>query len=159
MENIIEENKVELEERVVFINRCSKATKGGRSMSFSALVVVGDRKGRVGIGYGKANETPDAIKKAINQAKLEMFEVKMYGSTIPYRVEQRFNGAKVVIIPASEGTGLIAGGGARAVLELAGVGDALSKSLGSNNVINVVRATAKALRNLKSYEHIKNKLK
>ena len=155
----MEEKKVELEERVVFINRCSKATKGGRSMSFSALVVVGDRQGRVGVGYGKANETPDAIRKAVNQAKSEIFEVPMHKLTIPYRVEQKFNGARVLIIPASPGTGLIAGGGVHAVLELAGISDVLSKSLGSNNMINVVYATIKALRNLKNYKYIKNKLK
>ncbi|HRG57203.1 MAG TPA: 30S ribosomal protein S5, partial [Lacunisphaera sp.] len=128
-------------EKVVFINRCAKVVKGGRRFSFSALSVVGDGKGNVGIGYGKANEVPDAIKKSTESAKKRMVSVKLKGSTIPHEVLGEFDGGKVFLRPASTGTGLIAGGGVRAVLEAAGVHNVLTKSMGSKNHIAVVHAT------------------
>lgn len=142
------------EERVIDINRSSKATKGGRRFSFSALIVVGDREGRVGFALGKANETADAIRKATEGAKRAMFSVKMKGRTIPHEVDTRFSGARVLMRPASPGTGVIAGGAMRAVLELAGVRDVLAKSMGSANSLNVIRATVKALQSLQSREEI-----
>lgn len=142
------------EERVIDINRSSKATKGGRRFSFSALIVVGDREGRVGFALGKANETADAIRKATEGAKRAMFSVKMKDRTIPHEVDTRFSGARVLMRPASPGTGVIAGGAMRAVLELAGVRDVLAKSMGSANSLNVIRATVKALQSLQSREEI-----
>lgn len=143
-------------EKVVFINRCAKVVKGGRRFSFSALSVVGDGKGNVGIGYGKANEVPDAIKKSTESAKKRMVSVKLKGSTIPHEVLGEFDGGKVFLRPASTGTGLIAGGGVRAVLEAAGVHNVLTKSMGSKNHIAVVHATLNGLRKLRLEEDFKS---
>ncbi len=145
-----EKNASEFEESVIHINRNSKATKGGRNMSFSALVIVGNRDGKVGYGFGKANEVADAIRKASEVAKKNVIEVSLHGVTLPHEVNVKYKGAKVLIKPASSGTGLIAGGGVRAVLELAGVKDVLAKSLGSANSINMVKATFAALKSLRS---------
>jgi small subunit ribosomal protein S5 len=142
-------------EKVVFINRCAKVVKGGRRFSFSALSVVGDGKGSVGIGYGKANEVPDAIKKSTESAKKRMVSVKLKGGTIPHEVLGAFDGGKVFLRPASNGTGLIAGGGVRAVLEAAGVHNVLTKSMGSKNHIAVVHATLNGLRKLRLEEDFK----
>lgn len=143
-----------IEERVIHVNRCSKVVKGGRRFSFSALVVVGDRERHVGYATGKANEVADAIRKATESAKRNMFAVTMKDRTIPHEIETRFSGARVFMRPASEGTGVIAGGGMRTVLELAGIRDVLAKSMGSTNALNVVRATVKALQSLQSREEI-----
>ncbi|MDI1247365.1 MAG: 30S ribosomal protein S5 [Lacunisphaera sp.] len=143
-------------EKVVFINRCAKVVKGGRRFSFSALSVVGDGKGRVGIGYGKANEVPDAIKKSTESAKKRMVSVKLKGSTIPHEVLGQYDGGKVFLRPASNGTGLIAGGGVRAVLEAAGVHNVLTKSMGSKNHIAVVHATLNGLLKLRLEEDFKS---
>ena len=142
-------------EKVVFINRCAKVVKGGRRFSFSALSVVGDGKGNVGIGYGKANEVPDAIKKSTESAKKRMVSVKLKGSSIPHEVLGEYDGGKVFLRPASNGTGLIAGGGVRAVLEAAGVHNVLTKSMGSKNHIAVVHATLNGLRKLRLEEDFK----
>ena len=142
-------------EKVVFINRCAKVVKGGRRFSFSALSVVGDGKGNVGIGYGKANEVPDAIKKSTESAKKRMVSVKLKGSTIPHEILGEYDGGKVFLRPASTGTGLIAGGGVRAVLEAAGVHNVLTKSMGSKNHIAVVHATLNGLRKLRLAEDFK----
>ncbi|MFT3869318.1 MAG: 30S ribosomal protein S5 [Nibricoccus sp.] len=142
-------------EKVVFINRCAKVVKGGRRFSFSALAVVGDRKGNIGIGYGKANEVPDAIKKSTEHAKKHLVNVKLKGDTIPHDVLGEYDGGRVLLKPASPGTGLIAGGGVRAVLEAAGVKNVLTKSMGSNNHIAVVHATLNGLRQLRLAEQIK----
>jgi len=141
-------------EKVVFVNRCAKVVKGGRRFSFAALVVVGDQKGNIGVGYGKANEVPDAIKKSTEHAKKRLVHVKLKGDTIPHDVFGQFDGGKVLLKPASPGTGLIAGGGVRAVLEAAGVKNVLTKSMGSNNHIAVVNATLDALRQLRLSEEI-----
>lgn len=144
--------KSEFEERVVHINRNSKVVKGGRRFSFGALVVVGDRKGRVGYGLGKAAEVAEAIRKAGEVAKRNLITVTMRGTTLPHDSISKYSGAQVLIRPASEGTGIIAGGPCRAVLELAGVRDVLAKSLGSNNHLNVTKATLKALGQLRTKE-------
>ena len=141
-------------EKVVFINRCAKVVKGGRRFSFAALAVVGDGKGKLGIGYGKANEVPDAIKKGTANAHKHMVNVKLKGDTIPHDVLGIYDGGKVLLKPASPGTGLIAGGGVRAVLEAAGVKNVLTKSMGSNNHIAVVHATLNGLLQLRLQEEI-----
>ena len=144
----------DLQERVVEINRVAKVVKGGRRFSFTAPVVVGDEKSVVGVGYGKANEVPLAIQKGVERAKKNLFSVPMKGNTITHQVTGVFGAGRVFLKPASEGTGVIAGGGVRAVLELAGIRDVLSKSLGSQNPINLVKATITALENLRRPEEV-----
>ena len=147
-------NDLELKDRLVAINRVTKVVKGGRRFRFAALVVVGDRKGRVGIGTGKANEVPDAIKKAVEDAKKTIFTVPVIGTTIPHEITGRYGAGSVYMRPAIEGTGVIAGGATRAILELAGISDILTKCLGSRTKINVVRATVDALQNLRTVESV-----
>src|SRR6478672_1109542 len=144
----------DLQERVVEINRVAKVVKGGRRFSFTALVVVGDEKSVVGVGYGKANEVPLAIQKGVERAKKNLFSVPMKGATITHQVTGVYGAGRVFLKPASEGTGVIAGGGVRAVLELAGIRDVLSKSLGSQTPINLVKATITALETLRSPKEV-----
>ncbi len=148
----INPEELELEERVVQINRVAKVVKGGRRFNLSTLVVVGDGKGHVGVGMGKAAEVPEAIRKGVEAAKKNMISVRLDEHTIPHEVSQEYKTAKVILLPAAPGTGVIAGGGVRAVLEAAGVRDVLTKSFGSRNKINVVKATFEALRQLRAPE-------
>lgn len=148
------EPKSDLSEKVVFINRCAKVVKGGRRFSFSALIVTGDRAGRVGYGFGKANEVAEAIRKASEAAKKALRPVAIRENTIPHEVIGEFGGGRVLLRPASPGTGVIAGGGVRAVVEAAGIRDVLAKSLGSSNHANVVKATIDALHGLRHREEI-----
>ena len=147
-------NEHDLEERVVAINRVAKTVKGGRRMNFGAVVVVGDRNGHVGLGTGKAAEVPEAIRKAVEDGKKNLITIPRAGSTVPHEVIGKFNGGNVLLKPAQAGSGIAAGGPVRAVVELGGIADITSKSLGSNSPINIVRATLEAIKSLKSPEDV-----
>ena len=142
--------ETEFEEKVLYINRCSKVVKGGRKFSFSALVIVGDGSGRIGVGFAKANEVADAIRKAGESARKNILVFELEGTSIPHQIESRWDGARVLLKPAPEGTGVIAGSKVRAVLEIGGVKDVVAKNLGSSNPLNQVRATVKAFSELRN---------
>lgn len=148
----IDPNTLDLQEKVVNIGRVTKVVKGGRNFRFAALVVVGDENGHVGVGVGKSQEIPEAIRKGIEKAKKNLVEVEIVGTTVPHTITGIYNRGNVLIMPAEEGTGVLAGGPARAVLELAGIKDVRAKSLGSNNPSNVVKATIEGLKSLKTAE-------
>ncbi|WP_125768919.1 30S ribosomal protein S5 [Companilactobacillus furfuricola] len=150
----IDPSQLELEDRVVSINRVTKVVKGGRRLRFAAIVIVGDKNGHVGFGTGKAQEVPEAIRKAVEDAKKNLITVPMVGSTIPHEVIGKFGAGNIMLKPAIEGSGIAAGGSVRAVMELAGVGDVTSKSLGRNTPINVIRATIQGLKELKTAESV-----
>ena len=150
----IDASKLNLDEKVVQINRVSKVVQGGRRFSFSAIVVVGDGAGHVGAGLGKAGEVPEAIRKGVEDAKKNLIRIPMVGTTIPHEVRQVFSASRVMLKPASQGTGVIAGGAVRAVVEAAGIRDILAKTLGSTNPVNVTRCTIEALRSLHSAEEL-----
>jgi len=150
----IDPSQFELEDRVVSINRVTKVVKGGRRLRFAAIVIVGDKNGHVGFGTGKAQEVPEAIRKAVEDAKKNLISVPMVGSTIPHEVIGNFGAGKIMLKPAEEGSGISAGGAVRAVIELSGVGDVTSKSLGRNTPINVIRATIAGLKELKTVESV-----
>ncbi len=145
----------DFEEKVLWVNRCSKVVKGGRKFSFSALILAGDGKGRIGYGFAKANELTDAIRKGGENARKSMVKFETEGTTIPHEVEVEWDGARVLIKPATEGSGVIAGSKVRAILEMAGIKDVMAKSLGGNNPINIVKATFKALMQLRTHKEIK----
>lgn len=149
-----QEEPINLEETVVRVNRCTTVTKGGKSMSFSALVIVGDKKGSVGVGFGKAREVPNAVSKAVKEAKKQMIKIPLKGSTIPHEVWGRFKAANIFLKPASPGTGIKAGASARAVLESAGIKNILTKCYGKRNPLNVVKATLIGLQSLRTKDEI-----